>query len=151
MNDAGTAFETQRNVLTAASPLDGGGAMAADSAGNVYVAWHAPPPGLKGEENRTGWLAVSKGDGKTFAREKRMSGDQTGACGCCGMRLAVDAKGNLMALYRAANSQTRDIYLMEPAGDAKFAATKVETLATKTCPMSTAAFARGGDEMLAAW
>ncbi|HEX9003716.1 MAG TPA: hypothetical protein VGB07_27650 [Blastocatellia bacterium] len=40
MNDARTAFEAQRNVMQFSSGLDGGGSVAADNTGNVYVAWH---------------------------------------------------------------------------------------------------------------
>src|SRR5262249_13223052 len=36
----GTAFEPQRNLMQRTSALDGGGTVAADGAGNVYVAWH---------------------------------------------------------------------------------------------------------------
>lgn len=52
MNDAGTAFEPERNLIHAAYGLDGGGTLAADRAGNVYVFWHAPAPGTEGEANR---------------------------------------------------------------------------------------------------
>jgi hypothetical protein len=151
LNDAGDAFEPQRNVITSAAGLDGGGSVAADAAGNVYVAWHAPIPGTRGEENRRVWLSVSKDEGKTFAPETLMSKEETGACGCCGMRLGVDAKGSLVALYRAANPQTRDIYLLTPKSMADYAATKVQTWPVKTCPMSTAAFARAADRSFVAW
>jgi hypothetical protein len=151
LNDAGTAFEPQRNLITRAPGLDGGGSIAADDKGNVYVAWHAPIPGRTGEANRTVWLTTSKDDGKTFAPETQMLGDLTGVCGCCGMRLGLDAKGNLVALYRAANSETRDIYLLTPSANATFTATKIDTLAIKTCPMSTASMARAGDRVVAAW
>jgi hypothetical protein len=42
LNDAGDAFEPQRNVIQRRPGLDGGGSVAADGEGNVYVAWHAP-------------------------------------------------------------------------------------------------------------
>src|SRR5713226_7452166 len=50
-NDAGTAFEPERNVIQSSYGIDGGGAIAADRSGRVYVFWHAPAAGLKGEEN----------------------------------------------------------------------------------------------------
>ena len=50
MNDSGTAFETERNVIHAAYGLDGGGSVAADDQANVYVAWHAPKPDVKGAD-----------------------------------------------------------------------------------------------------
>jgi hypothetical protein len=40
LNDAHTAFEPERSLMTRTFGLDGGGAVAADSAGNVYVSWH---------------------------------------------------------------------------------------------------------------
>ena len=42
LNEAGDAFEPQRNVIQNHPGLDGGGSVAADREGNVYVAWHAP-------------------------------------------------------------------------------------------------------------
>jgi hypothetical protein len=151
LDATGKAFETQRNLITSATGLDGGGSVAADNAGNVYVAWHAPIPGRTGEANRTVWLAVSKDDGATFAPETQMLGDATGACGCCGMRLALDPNGKLNALYRAANSETRDIYLLSPGPGGTYPAEKIEPFATKTCPMSTISMTRFGSTLLAAW
>ena len=45
LNSTGTAFESQRNLMQVSDGLDGGGTVAADTAGNVYVAWH----GLMGD------------------------------------------------------------------------------------------------------
>lgn len=42
LNDAGDAFEPQRNVIQNHPGLDGGGSVGADREGNVYVAWHSP-------------------------------------------------------------------------------------------------------------
>src|ERR1039458_1823234 len=39
LNDAETEFEPERNLIHAAYGLDGGGAIAADNAGDVYVFW----------------------------------------------------------------------------------------------------------------
>src|SRR5207237_2312354 len=50
LTDDGTAFEPQRNLIQSAVGLDGGGSVAADRDGNVYVVWHAPEPGSQGEE-----------------------------------------------------------------------------------------------------
>src|SRR5262249_28115085 len=36
LNDAGTAFEEQRNLMQSTTLLDGGGSVAADGLGNVY-------------------------------------------------------------------------------------------------------------------
>src|SRR5262249_47397208 len=120
LNDEGTAFEPQRNLIQSAVGLDGGGSVCADGAGNVYVFWHAPAPGKKGEENRRVWVAVSTDEGKTFAAERAASTEPTGACGCCGMRAFADGKGKLYALYRGAKDLTqRDMHLLTSADKGK--------------------------------
>lgn len=40
----------------------------ADQQGRVYVFWHAPIPGHRGEDSRRVWMARSDDDGKTFDR-----------------------------------------------------------------------------------
>ncbi|MBU6400728.1 MAG: hypothetical protein KGS61_10440, partial [Verrucomicrobia bacterium] len=50
LNDAGAAFEPERDVMTDSAWLDGGGSVAADARGNVYVVWHAFPPGNQAGE-----------------------------------------------------------------------------------------------------
>jgi hypothetical protein len=149
----GAAFEPQRNVIASAYGLDGGGSVAADRAGNVYVAWHASPPGEEGEENRCVWIARSSDDGKTFAPEQRASDAPTGACGCCGMRAFADSQGAIYALYRSATSHVnRDMRLLtQDKGDSAFENHKLQSWKISTCPMSTAAFAEGGDGVVAAW
>jgi hypothetical protein len=69
-NDGGTAFEPERNVIQSSFGIDGGGAVAADGSGRVYVLWHAPAPALKGEERRRVWITRSSDDGQTFDRER---------------------------------------------------------------------------------
>ena len=68
LNDAHTAFEPERNLIQAAYGVDGGGAVAADAGGNVYVIWHAPAPGAEGEANRKVWIARSNDDGNIPTR-----------------------------------------------------------------------------------
>ncbi|MEO7145777.1 MAG: sialidase family protein, partial [Bryobacteraceae bacterium] len=103
LNDAGTAFEPQRNVIQFAYGLDGGGAIAADRYGRVFVFWHAPAPGAKGEAERRVWVARSSNDGLTFDRERPAFNQSTGACGCCGMAAFADSNGGVYALYRSAS------------------------------------------------
>jgi hypothetical protein len=114
LNEAGTAFEEQRDLIHHTLWLDGGGSVAADDAGNVYVAWHALKKGdPAGEGNRRVWVARSTDDGKTFTTEAPASTEPTGACGCCGMKAFADHKGTLHLLYRsAAESVNRHIYLL---------------------------------------
>src|SRR3954447_14304798 len=80
-----------------------------------------------------------------------MLGDATGACGCCGMRLGLDADNKPIAIYRAANSETRDIYLLTPSAGGTWSTATIDVLPTKTCPMSTMTRARAGAGVIAAW
>jgi hypothetical protein len=153
LSDDGTSFESQRNVIQSAYGLDGGGSLAADGAGNVYVVWHASPPGKHGEDNRCVWVVHSKDNGKTFGKEERAFADPTGACGCCGMRAFADSKGNLYALYRSAKEGVhRDIYLLASADKGlTFRGGKLHPWNIDSCMMSTAAFAEANASVLAAW
>jgi hypothetical protein len=153
LNDAGTAFEPQRNIIQFAVGLNGGGSVAADEAGNVYVTWHAPAPGDKGEERRRVWIAHSSDEGKTFSREKPAYSHVTGACGCCGMRAFADSKGSVFVLYRSATERVhRDMYLLSSADHgANFHGLDVSPWEISTCPMSSAALAQTARGVLAAW
>jgi hypothetical protein len=153
LDEAGTAFEPERNVIGSAVGLDGGGSLAADEAGNVYVSWHAPVPGMKGEENRRVWVAHSADDGKTFGPERPVNEDTTGACGCCGMRAFADHRGAVYVLYRSATVGIhRDMYLLRsPKDGTGFRGDKLQEWTTGTCPMSSAAFCESAVGVLAAW
>jgi hypothetical protein len=154
LNDKGTAFEPQRNLMTKSAILDGGGTLAADSQGNVYVAWHALDANLeKGEGNRKVWVSISRDDGKTFAAEKPAWNENTGACGCCGMRGFADFKGSTYFLYRAASQRVnRGMYLLKSSDQGKvFGGQQLDNWKIDHCPMSSEAFAEGPNAVFAAW
>jgi len=153
LNAAGTSFEPERNVIHSAWGLDGGGALAADRAGNVYVFWHAPAPGTEGEANRRVWMARSNDDGQTFAPERAAFDRPTGACGCCGMSAFADRSGHVYVLYRSATGQVhRDMYLLESQDHgATFRGTDVSAWNVGACVMSLESLAEGPSGILAAW
>jgi hypothetical protein len=153
LNDEGTAFEPQRNVIESAKGLDGGGSVAADDSGNVYVVWHAPEPGARGEERRRVWVARSTDEGKTFSPEKAAFDKDTGACGCCGLRAFADHSGKVYVLYRSALQRLeRDTYLLlSKDKGASFRGEDVHPWKIEACPMSSFAFAEGPADVLAAW
>ena len=92
LNDAGTAFEPQQTVSQVSWGADGG-TLAADSMNNVYVFWHAQPPGGKAENTRRVWMARSSDGGRSFTKETAVNDETTGVCGCCGMRAFAGADG----------------------------------------------------------
>jgi len=153
LNDKGM-FGPQRNLTRKTFGLDGGGSVAADAEGNVYVAWHGQAEGAsEGEGGRRVWLARSSDDGGTFAEERAIFDQPTGACGCCGMRLFTDSRGNLLALYRSAREVIhRDVYLLASTDRGEtFRGKMLHPWEIGACPMSSMFFleARGG--LLAAW
>lgn len=155
LNDARTAFEPERNLITRDGEIDGGGSVAADGKGNVYVTWHAVSRG--GNEASGGvYLAASANDGEVFARERRIddAAASTGTCGCCGMKALVSRTGTLMVLYRSARrSVHRDTLLLTSTdGGRAFRSRTLQTWDVNACPMSLFAIADApGGSVVGAW
>jgi len=155
LNEAGTAFEPERNLITYAYGLDGGSSVAADPQGNVYVTWHAPQPGnTNGEGGRAVFVARSSDEGKTFQRESAAISKPTGACGCCGMRAFADSRGEVFAFYRAAYQMTNrdETLLISRNNAAAFEIAYSHHWNMGTCPMSSASISESSSsgEILAA-
>lgn len=159
MTDAGDAFEPQRNLMLRSFGLDGGGSLAADQMGNVYVAWHgigeseASGTGKEGEARRRVWVAKSRDDGGSFSTEQKAWPEETGACGCCGMKIYADRRSNIFALYRSATQSVhRDIYLLTSKDQGKsFQGRLLHKWAINACPMSSMDFASNGTAVVGAW
>lgn len=154
LNDDGTAFEEQRNLMRKSGGLDGGGAVAADLAGNVYAVWHgSDEDGHEGEPYRKIWVARSNDEGKSFLVERPIPGADDGACACCGLNAFTAKDGALLVLYRSANEVVhRDIHLLVSTdGGVHAKDTKVHEWNVGQCVMSTAAFCEGSAGPLAAW
>ena len=156
LNDSGTGFEPERNVMQFATGLDGGASVAADNFGNVYVVWHANPS-VNGEAHRRVWMARSSDDGRTFSRERAIDpdvgGKPIGACGCCGMRALTDSRGTLYVFYRAATEGIhRDMTLLISHDHGEhFVADCVAKWELNACPMSTDFISESGPDTLVAW
>lgn len=153
LDSSGAAFEPQRDVSIVADALDGGGSIAADRFGNVYVVWHARGE-QPGEEHRTVYIAHSADDGKRFAPARAVK-NGTGACGCCGLRAYAVRDGRVHVLYRAATGGVQRDTTWLSFGKGAIASAKtvrVHPWELRQCPMSTFALAedpRGG--LVAAW
>ncbi|HEX4644341.1 MAG TPA: hypothetical protein VH598_01905 [Verrucomicrobiae bacterium] len=153
LNDSGSAFEPERNVITRAAGLDGGSSVAADAQGNVYVTWHAPIPGnTNGEAGRAVFVARSTDEGATFSRETQAIAEPTGACGCCGMKAFADSGGNVFVLYRAASEMVNrnETLLVSHNRGVDFEIAYSHGWKVGTCPMSSAFLSETGAGVLAA-
>jgi hypothetical protein len=148
LNDERSVFEPQRNLITWAGGIDGGGAVAADHRGTVYVFWHAGSD----ESSRVVYLARSRDDGASFERERLVSPRDAGACGCCGMRAGAGGSG-LFVLYRAARGgvdrETMLLVSCDP-GDS-FGATRLHPWRVNVCPMSTSVLIVSDGTVWGAW
>jgi hypothetical protein len=157
LNDAGDAFEPQRNLMLHSFGLDGGGSVAADPAGNVYVAWHGigetEASGKTGEARRSVWITRSEDSGRTFAPERKAWPNSTGACGCCGMKIFADGAGNVTALYRSATESIhRDIYMLRSENRGRsFEGRLLDRWDINACPMTSMDIAANSTDTVAAW
>jgi hypothetical protein len=154
MNNSRTAFEPERNLMTHTFGLDGGGTIAADATGHVFVAWHGKAPGAPaGEAGRQVWIAESNDNGRTFAAEEPAWNTPTGACGCCGMAMFSDSKGDKRILYRSATQNVhRDVYLLtSSAGSPHYEGRKLHPWTINACPMTSMYFAEGAGKVEGAW
>src|SRR5665213_1702177 len=152
LNDDGSGFEPERNLIRKAYRLDGGRSVGGDADGDVYVSWHAPVPGRTGEQNRRVWIAKSTDDGKTFQPERTAFDNDIGACGCCGMKAYADAAG-VYVLFRSADKiVNRDIWLLTSVNKGgSFQGTDVSHWNIGACVMSSASLVPSPNGLLAAW
>ncbi|MCC6264282.1 MAG: exo-alpha-sialidase [Bryobacterales bacterium] len=157
MSAARDAFEPQRNLMHHSFGLDGGGSVAADRNGNVYVAWHGVGASEasqgRGEARRRVWITRSRDGGATFETERMAWAERTGACGCCGLKIHADGRNRVYALYRSATESVhRDIYLLKSDDQgASFEGRLLHKWDINACPMSSMDLADNGDAVMAAW
>jgi hypothetical protein len=154
LNDAGDAFEPERDLIHRTAGLDGGGSVAADEQGNVYVVWHAQPNAQsEGEANRRVFIAISSDDGRSFDGEVEAPIPTAGVCGCCGLRAFANTRGDLLILYRAARAMVNrdEVLLVSRNHGSTFEVLKTDPWITGACPMSSAGFSQGPRDTLAVW
>ena len=159
LSDGGKTFEPHRNLMLHSFGLDGGGSLAADGRGNVFVGWHgigdseAKGTGKEGEARRRVWITRSEDEGRSFQTEGKAWGENTGACGCCGMKMFADDKGDVLALYRSATASVhRDIYLLRSGDQGRsFRGSLLHKWEINACPMSSMDFAEAGSVLVGAW
>lgn len=146
LDDSGESFEPERNLMGWTYGLDGGGSVAADGRGNVYVVWHGRgPESPEGEFGRAVFVTHSSDDGQTFSVESQANPNPTGACSCCGLRAFVDRGDQLHLLYRMAEGRNRDMGLLTSSDSGRtFSLNRINQWQIEACPMSSAGMIDGG-------
>ncbi|MBM3848467.1 MAG: hypothetical protein FJ405_19560, partial [Verrucomicrobia bacterium] len=146
LQEDGRGFSEQIDLSGKTHELDGGGSIAADGEGRVFVAWHASRPGSSGETNREVFLAVSTDDGGIFAQERGISPPGSGACGCCGLTVLANVRGEVFLLFRTApTSMQRDMALLRSSDQGtSFRALLSDPWSINQCPMSSAGLTSSG-------
>lgn len=140
LDDSGTRFEPPRDVVAEHHGLDGGGALVADPAGPVWVAWHAPETPGGGEAARRVFVARSDDDGRTFGPESAASPQGSGVCPCCG--IAAFVVGDALGLvYRTARDGEKRDTLFCSTGPGSAGYQQLDRWKSAACVMSTFAVA----------
>jgi len=143
-------FEAQRAIGEHTRHLDGGGSVAADARGRVYVTWHAAGP-TDGEIHRRIYIAQSADDGRRFGNEEVFAPDG-GLCGCCQLETLAETDGRLHILYRAAGGGVhRDAMWMTVGAKRDSPVVRLQEWELPACPMTTFAMTLGPAGIHAAW
>jgi len=149
MRGSARAFEAQRAVGQHLKGMDGD-SIAADDRGNVYIVWHAAGD-VEGEAHRRIYASRSLDDGAHFDPDRSIT-DAGGACGCCGLRAAIDSRDRLNVLYRAATDDVhRDATWVSVGSRGPSVPVPLHPWELRACPMSLFALANDGAGMFAAW
>jgi hypothetical protein len=144
------AFEPQRAVGTHTKNLDGGGTVAADPRGHVFIVWHAMGA-TPGEMHRQMVVAASDDDGAHFAADLTLA-NEGGACSCCGASAIVDAGGRLQILYRTAGEAVhRDATWLTVDRAGGLQMLRLQPWDLPACPMTTFALTESSGTLVGAW
>ncbi len=150
-------FEVQRALGENTRHLDGGGAVAADGRGTVWVVWHAaqptPPVGGDDETHRGVFLRVSRDEGLTFGPVRRIDPPGMGVCACCGLDAGIGPDGSGWVLVRgAAGRSERGMRLLTTrAGSLDFQSQTLDSWNLDQCPLSTCRLVQTPDSPSAVW
>lgn len=148
----GSGFEDQR-AISGDLPMDGGGAVAADGEGTVFVFFHSGAE-MRNEGARRVFVRVSHDSGGTFGEARPISPAGSGVCACCSMQALAVGGGQVFVIYRTAEDRgrNRNIAIMASAdGGRNWAHSIVDRWSIPACPMSSMSIARVGGRIVFAW
>ena len=130
--------------------VETGPTVTSDDDGNVYVFWHAD---AVEDAQRRVYMAVSRENGSLFDLPRAISPEAEGACGCCGLRAAVDGTESVHVSYRGAGDNIRrGMRLLTSADQGRtFTDQLIQPWDIGACPVATTTLSAGPDGTLVAW
>ncbi|MBI4663944.1 MAG: exo-alpha-sialidase [Verrucomicrobia bacterium] len=151
LNKAGDSFEDQREMSGGVWGFDGGCAVAADPSGNVYLFFNGTTT-AGGEQVRHVFLSRSTDNGDSFSKPAPIDLGK-GVCACCHLSATVNAKGELLLVYRVAEAGVnRDSYLLTSRDQGKtFRPSALDHWELRACPGSLYSFATSGGSTFVSW
>ncbi|HIG30207.1 MAG TPA: hypothetical protein EYQ50_21380 [Verrucomicrobiales bacterium] len=149
LNDDGSAFEDEINIVGDTIGFEGVGAIAADPNGpNVYAFWAGQmEPGP--EMGRVMYMAVSKDEGKNWSMPIELDIDIEGNCRCCPIQATMDAEGGIYLVHRnsvktSATSWDKDTFLLVSKDSGKtWNKTRIQKWEKCGCPGAPYSMASG--------
>lgn len=151
LNDAGDAFEPQREVAGGVWGFDGGCTLSADDSGNIYLFVGGTVKQGK-EQERQVFMRHSKDNGETFSEPSPIDLGM-GVCACCHLESQIGPKGELMVAYRVAEGGVdRDSYvLVSQDNGTSFSKTSLDNWKLRACPGSAYSFTTAGGNSFVSW
>lgn len=149
LNDEGTAFEKETNIVGDTIGFEGVGAIVADpNSANVYAFWPGQlEPGP--EMGRDMYMAVSEDEGNNWSEPRKLDIDIEGNCRCCPIQATMDASGGIYLAHRnsvktSPTSWDKDTFLLVSKDTGKtWNKTLVQKWENCGCPGATYSMASG--------
>ena len=157
LNDAGDAFEPERNLAGETIGFEGAGTILADGKGRVLAFWHGQLEPEFDEPSRRIFRAESTDGGVTFGDPEAIRTEVEGACQCCAMAGAFDAQGRVVLNFRNSTltldgTRTKDSYaLVSDDLGRSFEGILLEPWEEAGCPGSVGAVTSGPSGTYVAW
>ena len=151
LNDDGSAFEEETNIIGRTIGFEGVGAIVADqNSANVYAFWPGQTePGP--EMGRDMYMALSKDEGKNWSVPRKLDINIEGNCRCCPIQATMDSKGNMYIVYRnsvktsAASWDKNTFLLVSKDAGKSWNKTLVQKWENCGCPGAPYSMASGAD------
>ena len=157
LNDAGDAFEEERNLAGPTIGFEGVGTILADGKGQVLAFWHGQLIPKFDEPSRQIYRTLSTDGGKTFSEPEAVTSNVEGACQCCPLIGHWGSEGSISLAFRNSTvnddeQNTKDSYVMLSRDFGRtFEGTLLDPWEKAGCPGSIGSVTTSPDGTFVAW